>query len=180
MIKKYQIFFFKTRYDSGIVCKLKPVSWVKRILCGTELLNILVCYISNVNVEAKVKGECAKGVTLENAAINLDKRRVKMLRYDRRVEFRIKILNELLYLIRNLTIFQTFWNIVMMDFTKRVFEMEKCIDHRALLYPGFVDDMCHLSCMLIRTGEFRHETSLNVIFNIPTGRQKCEHRVPQT
>ena len=52
-------------------------------------------------------------------------------------------------------IFQNLRNKVMMDFAKRVFEIEKCNDHRALFYRGFVDDMCHLSCMLVRTGEFR-------------------------
>ena len=56
------------------------------------MLNFLICYISNESVEAKVKGEWAKGITLENAAINFDKRRVKTLRYDRSVEIRIKIL----------------------------------------------------------------------------------------
>ena len=78
------------------------------------------------------------------------------LRYDRSVEIRIEIPNKLLYLIRNVVIFQNLRNKVMMDFTKRVFEIVKCNDHRALLYPSFVDDMCHLSCMLIRPGEFRH------------------------
>ena len=53
-------------------------------------------------------------------------------------------------------IFQNLRNKVMMDFTKRVFEIEKCNDHRELFYPGFVDDICHLSCMLIRTGEFKN------------------------
>ena len=56
------------------------------------MLNFLICYISNESVEAKVKGEWAKGITLENAAINFDKRRVKTLRYDRSAEIRIKIL----------------------------------------------------------------------------------------
>ena len=83
----------------------------------------------NESVEAKVKGEWAKGIPLENAAINFDKRRVKTLRYDRSVEIRIKILNELLYLIRNVMIFQNLRNKVMMDFTKRAFEIEKCNDH---------------------------------------------------
>ena len=95
------------------------------------MLKFLICYISNESVEAKVKGEWAKGITLENAAINFDKRRVKTLRYDRSVEIRIKILNELLYLIRNVMIFQNLRNKVMMDFTKRVFEVEKCNDYRA-------------------------------------------------
>ena len=40
--------------------------------------------------------------------------------------------------------------------------------------------MCHLSCMLICTGEFRHESFLNVMFNIPICRQNCVHGVTQT
>ena len=54
----------------------------------------------------------------------------------------------------------------MMDFAKRVFEIENCNDHRPLFYPGFVDDMCHLGFMLIRSEELRHENFLNAIFNI--------------
>ena len=77
-------------------------------------------------------------------------------------------------------IFQNLRNKVMMDFTKRVFEIDKCNDHRASFHPRFVDDMCHLSCMLICTGELKHETFLNAMLNIPISRQKCEHRVPQT
>ena len=96
------------------------------------------------------------------------------------IEIRIKIFNELLYLIRNVMKFQNLWNEVMMDFTKCILEIKKCNDHRALFYPGFVDDMCHLSCMFICTGEFRHETFLNVMFNIPISRQKCVHGVTQT
>ena len=45
-------------------------------------------------------------------------------------------------------IFQNLWNEVMLDFTKRVCEILKCNDHRALFYPGFVDDMCHLSSFI--------------------------------
>ena len=61
-----------------------------------------------------------------------------------------------------------------MGFTKRVSEINKCNDHRALFYPGFVDGMCHLSCMLKRTRELRHENSLTAMFNIPISRQKCK------
>jgi len=95
-------------------------------------LKFLVCYISNESVEAKVKGEWAKGITLENAAINLDEWSVKTLRQDRSVEIRIKIFYELLYLIRNVIKFQNLWNEVMMYFTKCILEIEKCNDHRAL------------------------------------------------
>ena len=54
--------------------------------------------------------------------------------------------------------FQNLWNEVMMDFTKCILGIKRCNDHQALFYPAFVDDMCHLSFMLICTREFRHDT----------------------
>ena len=51
---------------------------------------------SNEGVEAKVKGEWAKRIILKSTAINFDKRSSK----------RINIINELLYLIWDVMIFQ--------------------------------------------------------------------------
>jgi len=59
-------------------------------------------------------------------------------------------------------IFQDFWDKVLMDFTK------------VLFYPGLVDDICHLSCMLIRARGFRNETFFNFMLNLSSSRPRFD------
>ena len=127
----------------------------------------MVRNISNEGVEAKVKGGWAKGITLKNTAINFDKRSSKTIRKNESMEVRIKVINELLYLIWDVMIFQNSRNEIAMDLPKSIYEIEKCIHNTPLFHASFVDDMCHMDCMFKRTRKFRHETFLNTMFNIP-------------
>ena len=80
----------------------------------------MVRNISNEGVEAKVKGEWAKGIALKNTAINFDKRSSKTIRKNRSMEVRIKVINELLYLIWDVMIFQNSRNEIVMDLPKSI------------------------------------------------------------
>ena len=117
---------------------MKPVSRIERIWCKEELFTLLVRKISNEIVEAKVKGELAKGITLKNTAINFDKRSSKTTRKNRSMEVRIKIINELLYMIWDVMIFQNSRNKIVMDLPKAflrsrgIITTERCF-MRALL-----------------------------------------------
>ena len=80
---------------------------------------------------------------------------------------RIKVINELLYLIWDVMIFQNSRNEIVMDLPKSIFEIKKCNHNRPLFHAGFVDDMCHMGCMFERTRKFRHKTFLNTMLYIP-------------
>ena len=127
----------------------------------------MVRNIANEGVEPKVKGEWAKGIALKNTAINFDKRSSKAIRKNRSMEVRIKVINELLYLIWDVMIFQNSRNEIVMDLPKSIFEIKKYNHNRPLFHAGFVDDMCHMGCMFERTRKFRHKTFLNTMFYIP-------------
>ena len=89
-------------------------------------MKLLVRNISNEGVEAKVKGEWAKGITLKNTAINFLKRSSKTIRKNKSMEVRIMVFNELLYLNWDVMIFQNSRNEIVMDLPKSIFEIEKC------------------------------------------------------
>ena len=82
------------------------------------------------------------------------------------MEVRIKVSNELLYLIWDVMIFHNSRNEIVMDLPKSIFEIKKCNHNRPLFHAGFVDDMCHMGCMFERTRKFRHKTFLNTMFYI--------------
>ena len=127
----------------------------------------MVRNISNEGLEAQVKGEWATRITLKKTAINFDKRSSKNIRKTRSMEVRIKVINELLYLIWDVMILQNSRNEIVMDLPKSIFEIEKFHHNRALFHAGFVDDTCHVGCIFKRTRKLRHKTLVNTKFNIP-------------
>ena len=74
------------------------------------------------------------------------------------MEARVKVINDLFYLICDVMIFQNSRNEIVMDLPKSSFEIEKCNKNRALFHASLVDDMCHMGCMFKRTRKFRHKT----------------------
>ena len=92
--------------------------------------------------EAKVKSEWAKGITMKDPSVDFYKRGTILFRQNGSMELGIKILCELLYLIRDVVIIQNNWDEIIMHFPKAFFKSRRVITNgRCLLLALFITIM---------------------------------------
>jgi hypothetical protein len=76
-VKEVLIFRLLSRYDSSVISKLKPVDRINKSKGKTKLAIFFCFYVLNKSVEAHVKQEWTKAVTLQNTSTDWNKRSLK-------------------------------------------------------------------------------------------------------